>query len=52
MLMTRFWRGTKPKVKTDMVDYESSVKVAYCNHISGTLVAFVSMKVTVSLLGG
>jgi len=49
--MTCFWRGTKSKVKTDMVDYESSVKAAYWNHINGTLVAFVSMKVTVWLLG-
>lgn len=48
--MTCFWRGTKSKVKTDMVDYESSVKVAYCNHINGTLVTFVSVKVIVWLL--
>jgi len=46
-----FLEGTKSKVKTDVVHYESSVKVAYCSHISGTLVAFVSMKVTVWQLG-
>jgi hypothetical protein len=44
--MTCFWRGTKSKVKTDLVDYECSVRVAYCSHKNGTLVAFVSMKVT------
>jgi hypothetical protein len=51
MLITCFWRGTKSKVKTDMVDCESSVKAAYCSHINGTLVAFVFMKVPVRLLG-
>lgn len=49
--MTCFCWSTKSKVKTDMVDYESSMKVAYCSHINGTLTALVSMKVKVWLLG-